>query len=97
MFTVSLFLGFPLPPSFVEASKLSPEKMELFISDRPDSYLKDLTIEGIRYFGKFAEDPAFISDLFLLEKNIYSILNKIVPDFPCEDTPLVLLAVPSNN
>lgn len=97
MLTVSLFLGFPIDAFYAAAfEKIDPQVLKLFIGTGEQCYLNEVTFEGIRYVGKFAGDLCSIPDLELLEKNIYSILNKIVPHHPSEGVPLVLFAAPSS-
>lgn len=95
MYNSSLFLGFPVSYSYADAlTKIDPQILNLFISENIESYLKEVSVDGVRYVGKFVEEVLTIPDLVVLEKNIYSVLNKFVPDYPYEDVPLVLLAVP---
>jgi hypothetical protein len=47
----------------------------------------------MRYFGKFANANLTMSALELLEKNVYSLLKKIVPDFPYEETALYVFPI----
>lgn len=95
--TVSLFLGLPCDifyNTFIE--KMDSSLRELYISDRPESYLNTTHYNGIFYLGKFLGEMAYISDLELLEKNIYSILHKIIPNHPHETKKLEVLIIPSN-
>lgn len=47
------------------------------------------------YLGKFIGDIGRLPDLVLLEKNIFSILNKLLPDYNFTDDPLILLTIPN--
>ena len=97
VFSANLFLGFCVTASYAEAlTKIAPQMLQLFISENEESHLKEVTFEKVRYFGKFVGEITTLQELHLLEKNIYSILNKIVPNQSCEDVPLVLFAAPSS-
>lgn len=91
MLDVSLFLGFPVDPSYI--AQVNSQILELFLRSRNDEYLHEVFHEGIRYFGKFAGQVSNVADLGLLQKNIYSLLKKLSPDYPYEQTPLVLFVV----
>lgn len=94
MLEVSLFLGFPLDVSYEKTlHKMSPEQRQFFVGCE-NSYLKEVLFEDVWYLGKFAGSLTTLTDLHLLEKNIYSILNKITPHYPYQDTPLILFTTP---
>lgn len=98
MFSVSLFLGFPVSASYSEAlRKIDPQIMKMFVSDNEDSYLSEITFENILYIGKYVGEVITVSELELLQQNIYSILNKMIPNHMCLNVPLVLLAAPSHS
>lgn len=98
MFSVSLFIGFPVSPSYSEAlAEIDPQIIKMFISDHEDSYLNEVAFEGTRYLGKYAGEAPSVSELEMLQKNIYSILNKMIPNHTCESIPLVLFAAPSHS
>ena len=98
MFSLSLFLGFPVSASYSEAlAKIDPQIIKMFISDNEDSYLNEVTFEGTQYIGKYVGEVAALSELELLQQNIYSILNKMIPNHTCESVPLVLFAAPSHS
>lgn len=93
MSDVRLFLGFPIENSFSEElEKINPAIKILFIQDS-GNYLQEVLYHRKRYLGKFTEpfpdSPAFE----LLEANIYSLLHKLVPNYPYKSTPLILFPV----
>lgn len=93
---VSLFLGFLVTPSYEEAlKKIDSQLLKLFINSEK-GYLNEVLFEGNKYLGKFPGEVNSLPELLLLEKNIYSILKKIAPDYPYEDSPLLLFAVSSS-
>lgn len=95
MFSVSLFLGFPVNTTYSAAlAEIDPLIIKMFISDSEESYLNEVIFEGTRYFGKYVGEVAVVSELELLQQNIYSILNKLIPNQKCESVPLVLFAAP---
>lgn len=90
MYEVELFLGFPIDSSFATAlSSIDPKIISIFIRNDRD-YLQEITYQNNRYIGKFAGKLNDLSGLELLNSNIYSILKKIVPDYPFEKTQLEL-------
>lgn len=94
MLNVSLFLGMPVDESYAKALKeIDPEVFKLFISDQKESYLNQVVTNDIRYIGKFLEETPSVTELELLEKNIYSILNKLLPHYPHESLPLEVFVV----
>lgn len=93
---VSLFLGLPVDAAYEKAlAKIDPQVRELFISNAKESYLNQVTVDDVCYLGKFLGDIAYVPELELLEKNIYSILNKMIPNHSCESIPLEVLVVSS--
>ena len=95
---VSLFLGFPIIPSYIKVlEQIDSKILKFFISEDDPHYLKELVFDENRYFGKFVGNISSVSDLELLEKNIYSILNKFIPNISHEDVPLVLFAAQSSS
>lgn len=92
MFTAHLFYGFPLDSECShQLNSLNPSLLSSFIRD-DDAYLKELIFEGVRYVGKNVGESVDLAELELLDVNIYSILIKLLPNYPCQKTPLVLLA-----
>lgn len=91
-FAVRLFLGFPVDDAFaLKLEKVPPAILNSFISEG-ENYLQDIIDQGVRYLGKFSVPCIELSALELLETNIYSLLQKIEPNYFYHNTPLVLLA-----
>ncbi|NGX43693.1 MAG: hypothetical protein K940chlam7_01993 [Chlamydiae bacterium] len=96
MFEVQLFLGFPVDALFEkEIEKINPNVVAQFIQKEGD-YLRDITHDGMRFLGKNVGKIIVLPQLEMLEANIYSILKKIVPDFPYQEVPLYLFAIEDN-
>jgi hypothetical protein len=97
VFDVSLFLGMPLNEFYIKSlDQLDIEIKKIFISDQKHPYLQQIKIENTHYIGKFLGALSSVAEIELLEKNIYSILKKMIPNHSHEEIPLVLLAVPSS-
>lgn len=91
MYSVALFLGFPLDQLLAEELKsVDSQLASLFIGRNDNSCLQEITYNGVRYLGKFAGEISDPDSLKLLEANIYSILKRIVPHYNFEDAMLHL-------
>jgi len=96
MLEVRLFFGFPIGAAFASAlQNLNPEITALFIREE-DAYLQEVYYRERRYIGKYIGHKTELANLELLEANIYSILKKLVPDFPYKDEPLILFPALEN-
>jgi hypothetical protein len=93
MFKKSLFLGVPIDHTLkIELSCVSPEIRKLFIQEGNPSYLQEAKFENQFYVGKHVAEGADFSSLELLESNILSLLNKLVPTYHSK-TRLWLLTI----
>lgn len=98
-FTVQLFLGFPVNADYEnELAEMNPHFVSAYIRE-DDLYLQETISKDIRYLGKYIPENVVmdILQLELLESNIYSILNKLLPNHPSQDIPLELFAIPAKN
>lgn len=96
MFSVELFLGFPLDSSFISAlGKLDPREVGVFIRDG-DQYLQEVTYREQRYLGKYVGEMSSIESLELIESNVFSLLKKLIPDYPYKEVSLSLFPVPAS-
>lgn len=85
-----LFLGFKVEDSFAaEISKLDQKYVDLYVKT-DEAYLQWITYEKIRYLGKPIGKKTDVKTLELLEKNIYSLLKKLVPSYHYSSLPLSL-------
>lgn len=88
-----LFLGFPVDELYSNQLKsINPHIKSQFIQEG-DVYLQEIVHQEMRYIGKFVGNIVEYKQLELLETNIYSILKRVVADFPYEETPLYLFPV----
>lgn len=91
---IDMFFGFPVDERFANALKsLDPRLINLYVQEGEDTYLQSIENEGNKYLGKPVGIITETSTLELLQLNIYSILKKLVPDFPYESTPLELVPI----
>lgn len=102
MFDTILFLGLPLSNSYQLALlQLPSAEQEIFIQNQgafQDSpYLQKIEHEGIEYLGKYLGSSIDMATLDLSYSHIVSLLKKLIPQFPYEQNPLFLLALPSQN
>ena len=94
MFDTALFIGFPLSEAYQQALLHLPSvERELFIQSQASPYLQQVESEGILYLGKFLGFSIEMAVLDSLCSHIYSLLKRLVPDFPYDQQPLLLLAL----
>lgn len=90
---IDMFFGFPVDERFSSALKsLDPRMIDLYVQEG-EAYLQSIENEGSKFLGKPVGSITETSTLELLQLNIYSILKKLVPDFPYESTPLQLVPI----
>lgn len=90
MFNIQLFLGFPIDQLFAKKlDRVNQNLISEFIKDEGD-YLREVQHNGVLYVGKEIGKITEYQKLELLEQNIYSLLKKLVPDFPYDEAPLYL-------
>jgi hypothetical protein len=93
---VELFLGFSVDESFSKAlSSIDPQVKNLFIRSDTHDYLQEVAYNDRRYIGKFVGEITDSKQLKLIESNIYSLLKKIIPDYPSEQVSLQVFPVQS--
>lgn len=96
-FDYQIFLGFPVNPSFQEQLKqVSIELVSTFIQDHPD-YLQRIEHRGIPYLGKGIGSLVDCASVDLIQENIYSLLKRLVPDYPYQEHALILFAIETSN
>lgn len=90
MFESRLFLGFPIQEEFQKKlQEIDPEILQIFICPQSD-YLEQAAFKETVYLGRYVNDVTNLQSLDQLEANVYSLLKKIIPDYPFEKTPLLL-------
>lgn len=93
MLSTRLFLGFPIDSAIASnLAKINPEIVSLFIKQE-GGYLTEITYLNQLYLGKYVEGTTNLPQLELLETHIYSVLKKIIPDYPHLEISLALLPV----
>jgi hypothetical protein len=94
MIAVELFLGFPCTSEYLSIFQELPASLVKVFVSQDASYLQKLETEGGSFLGKRIGKEVDVEGLKNLEANIYSLLNRLTPDFPIKDTSLVLFPVP---
>lgn len=93
MFDSHLFLGFPVDPFFAaQVEKVNPHLLVQYISNSDDQ-LREIIYQEMRFFGKMLGRIASLDQLELLEANIYSVLRKLVPDYPYSEVSLYVFPI----
>lgn len=85
-----LFLGFHVNEVFHSALDEVDEEARMFFIQDGDNYLQRVRHNGSLYLGKFLGIKSDLQCLRTIEENIYSLLTRLVPNYPCEETPLLL-------
>jgi hypothetical protein len=94
MFEINLFLGFPVDALYeLQLAQANPNIVALFVQKTNDEYLREIFHNEIRFLGKNIGKMTSLTQLELLENNIYSLLKKLVADFPYDEIPLYLFPV----
>lgn len=92
-FEPGLFLGFLIDSSFQkELSKLESPLKSLFIQKNHD-YLTEYSFKEKQFLGRFIGKSIDLSHFELSSTNIYSLLKKIVPNYPYDQSELWLIPV----
>ncbi len=95
MFDYQLFLGLPLSTAYQqELGQLPASMRDIFIQTSVSPYLQQVENEGAIYLGKYLGSSVEASLLDALQAHVYSLLKKLIPHYPYEEHPLVLLALP---
>lgn len=93
MLDSQLFLGFPISSDFeAELEKVNPEFMSLFIDHDPH-YLQKLSHSNQFFLGKTLGREIDLESIFLAEKNILSLLRKLVPSHSFDEISLILFPI----
>lgn len=93
MSEVKLFLGYAIDRQFADLlAETKPQFAALFINAEENS-LCEVQHNGIYYLGKFPPQNCDLSMLHLLEDNIYSLLNKLIPEYPFQKVPLLIFPI----
>lgn len=93
MYSVKLFLGLLITDELHSAlSEVDRKILSLFVGSE-ENYLKEIKKNEKQYLGKCIDKPIDLPSLDLLQKNIYSLLKKIVSDYPFEKKSLVLFSI----
>lgn len=85
-----LFLGFLVDKAYqVELDQADQILKQLFIKEGSE-YLQEVQHKGKIYLGKYIGERSDLQTLHDVEKNIYSLISKLTPDFPYQEKPLRL-------
>lgn len=88
-----LFYGFPVDKDFEnKLASVNPYQLSHFIKNDSD-YLHEVWYDGHRYLGKKLAETACVASLELLESNIFSLIQKLLPKYPCKQLALYLIAI----
>lgn len=89
----SLFFGFLLDASFQEKLQvLDPAFKSLFIQ-QGDDYLQEYNGKEGLFLGKFLGKKSDFATLEAFSLNIYSLLTKILPNYPYKSSKLMIIPV----
>lgn len=90
MYSAKLFLGLPVNNELAaHLAKIDPKILSFFIQ-KEENYLQEVFFQKKHFLGKSVDKAVDLSSLEMLELNIYSLLKKLVPHYPFENTSLLL-------
>lgn len=90
---LELFLGYPITGALEqELGRVNPALLPLF-TQGGDEYLVDLQVEGVRYLGKHLGPMSDLGELELAERNIVSLMKRLLPTYPFQEQSLTLLSL----
>lgn len=93
MFERKLFLGFLIDVEYEKMlDQLNPELKSIFIRGGGE-YLQEIVYKDTLYLGRFVPSPATHSELELLNLHVFSLLKRLIPQFPYENRALWLLPI----
>lgn len=94
MVHLQLFLGYPLDKSCeAQLQKVNPDLLTSFIGDN-SAYLQKFENMNGSFLGKKVGRAIDFEALRLAESNIYSLLNRLIPQYPFQETALMLFPIP---
>ena len=92
LYQTILFFGLPIDSTLDSLiKKIDPEISSIFIGGIDSPYLSIIEHQGERFIGKYAGEIALLDELELLQTNIFSLLDKIFPEFSVIDRPSLQL------
>ncbi|MDP1835627.1 MAG: hypothetical protein Q8K75_06815 [Chlamydiales bacterium] len=92
MFEARVFLGMQVTPAFQAAlNSANPTLVSLFTQGGQE-YLEVYDVDGQRFLGKTLEETIDLSRVEMIHKNIISLLNRVVPNYPIDKSDLVFIA-----
>jgi hypothetical protein len=93
MFQTELFIGFPVDDSLQKGlNRMRPEVADYWINNQKD-YLHKAEMENQLFIGKYLEECETTNRLNLVETNIVSLIQKLVPGWTPDAQAAVLFAV----
>jgi hypothetical protein len=93
MFDLKLFLGFPVSGNFQQQLKKSPSSLFTLLIGNNPAYLEEWEGNEGHFIGKRIGKEIDLDTLRLAEANIYSLLERLVPNYPIKETPLILFSI----
>lgn len=91
---VELFIGFKITEDFaLKLSQIPAGMRDLYVQNDPN-YLIEIQYENVRYLGKKCGELMDMDSLELAENNVYSLLGKLVPEYPYDQNPLTIFSIP---
>lgn len=85
----NLFIGYPLDRDLEAALFDLSEESQFFVGENP-IYLQEGSFQGHSYLGKKLSPFQYLENINLVEENIYSLLNRLFPNYPFQPAALQL-------
>lgn len=85
-----LFLGFLVDSRFQKELDLLDQDFKNVFIREGSNYLQQVSHGGNIYLGKYLGERSDLQTLHSVEKNIYSLIAKLTPNYPCQEQSLRL-------
>lgn len=91
MHDLQLFLGIAIDQEIkLHLEKVSPFLKNALIQDNSD-YLHEIEVDTVTYLGKKIGKLVYLHQLEMSEKNVRSLLQKLLPEYP-QTKPLMIFS-----
>lgn len=91
---VHVFIGMPLEGLFLATYEAVPAQKRALFVGKDETSLREIQYQDKKYVGRFVPAMSSITDLEMIEQNVFSVLKRLTPEFHFDETPLILFSFP---